>query len=55
MDENKLYRLYSKGSEKIQKELDVIKLLKKLRNMKIFLAKKNLMGPMEKLRVENSG
>ena len=53
VDENKLYRLYGRGKDQIEKELDIIKLLGTLRNMKIFIQEK-MMGKIDKLKVQNA-
>ena len=36
LSQNKLYRLYSKGVDQIEKELDIVKILRGLRNVKIY-------------------
>ena len=36
-DENKLYRLYNKGSEMLETEMDIVKLIKHVRNINYFM------------------
>ena len=36
-EENKLWRLYTNGRERIDKEFDIVKIIKALRNLKILL------------------
>ena len=36
-DENKLFRLYTKGSDLLEKEMDIVKLIKHVRNINYFM------------------
>ena len=38
--DNKLWRLYDDGQKRMEKEFDVVKIIKTIRNIKIFLKNK---------------
>ena len=50
---SKLYRLYDRGTAQIEKELDMVKLLRTVRNIKIFL-KQEVLTPEMKLKIKHS-
>ena len=35
--ENRLWRLYEDGQERLEKEFDVVKIIRSIRNLKIFM------------------
>ena len=53
--DDKLYRLMKLGEERIEKELDIVKLVNSYRNLLILMKDKNMMDPQIKLRINNLG
>jgi hypothetical protein len=49
---NKLWKLYQTGEDKLEKEFDIVKILKSLRNMKIYF--KTKINPIDKVQIYNS-
>ena len=54
-EENKLWRLYTQGQERIEKEFDIVKIIKALRNMKILLKREFERDQKLKIDVNNVG
>ena len=54
IDENPIYRLFKFGEERIDHELNLIKLVKTVRYLKLFL-RKELMNKGQKLLAKQSG
>ena len=50
---NRLWRLYNEGQDRIEKEFDLVKIIKSIRNMKVIM-KHKLMNEKLKLEVKHS-
>jgi len=53
--ENKLWRLYEDGQDRIDKEFDIVKIIKSLRNLKIFIKRQFLFDKKLKVEISNQG
>ena len=49
---NKLWRLYTQGQERMEKEFDVVKIIRSVRNVKTFVSS-SLMNLQDKVSVDN--
>ena len=54
MDQKYLWKLYTKGQERIETEFNLVKIIKSLRNLKIFIQNTS-MDQETKFKVQNSG
>ena len=52
---DKLYRLLEEGSERVEKELDVVNMVQNIRNQKILMRELNFLDKMVKLKISNLG